>query len=349
MAGLADELTREGLPCSARRLRELGWRDRRRWARALASGTGSPFRARARSTIRGARAFLDAARGAVRDQGRRPRRRQGRHHRREPRQRREAAIRAMPRRGAFGAAGRTIVIEEFLPGGRSRALALTDGERVTPLALAQDYKRIGDGDTGPNTGGMGAHSPSRSWIKTTERAIVRDLLRADRRGLRDEGVVYRGVPVRGPDADGGGPQGPRVQRAVRRPGDPGAAAPAGGRSREGPARLRGGELAPGGISWSTEACVGVVLASAGYPRRPEPATPSRAGLRPPRSTASRSSIRAPPGETGRVVTAGGRVLTVAALGPDVEAARGLAYEAAGKIRFEGMQVRRDIAMDAGTG
>jgi len=110
-----------------------------------------------------------------------------------------------------------------------------------------------------------------------------------------------------------------------------------------------GKLEPGRISWSKEACVGLVLAAPGYPSTPRTGDAIE-GLEAASAFDGVNVFHAGTARrAGRVVTAGGRVLTVAALGPDLVAARGLAHEAAGKIRFEGMQVRRDIAMDAGTG
>jgi phosphoribosylamine--glycine ligase len=196
---------------------------------------------------------------------------------------------------------------------------------------------------------MGAHSPV-PWVdRETERAIVRDVLEATVRALREEGVVYRGCLYAGLMLTA---QGPKVLEFNARFGDP--------ETQVLLPRLEGdlakallacaeGRLEPGRISWSKEACVGLVLATAGYPSAPRTGDAIE-GLG---AASAFDGVHVFHAGTvqraGRVVTAGGRVLTVAALGPDLEAARGLAYEAAGKIRFEGMQVRRDIAMDAGTG
>jgi phosphoribosylamine---glycine ligase len=347
VAGLADELAAKGLPVLGPTAEGARLEGSKAWARALCERHGVPVpRSGIFDEVDGAVEFLDSlaapfvikadglagGKGVVIA---------------EDLEEAEAAARASLVEGAFGAAGRRIVIEEFLEGREVSALALTDGERVVPLALAHDYKRIGDGDTGPNTGGMGAHSPV-PWVDAaSEHTIVRDVLEATVGALRDAGVVYRGCLYAGlmPTADG-----PKVLEFNARFGDP--------ETQVLLPRLEGdlakallacaeGRLEAGMIGWSEEACVGVVLAAAGYPSSPR-AGDAIEGLE---LAASYDGVQVFHAGTsrraGRVVTAGGRVLTVSALGPDLDAARGLAYEAAGEIGFEGMQYRRDIAMGAG--
>lgn len=236
----------------------------------------------------------------------------------------------------------TVVLEEFLEGEELSLLALCDGENVLPLAPAQDYKRIFDGDLGPNTGGMGSYSPVPGFDRDTVEEIadavhrpIVDLMA--HRGHPFHGVLYAGLMI--------GPAGTRVLEFNTRFGDPETQAvlPRLGSdllelcvaARE-PGGLEGAE-AEFGDDWA----VTLVLASAGYPESSskgdvitgieaaaEIAEISHAG------TAERD---------GEVVTAGGRVLNVTALGATPADARDRAYDAAGRIHFEGMQLRTDIA------
>ena len=244
--------------------------------------------------------------------------------------------------GAFGAAGAAVVVEEILSGPEVSAFALCDGRTVTPLALSQDAKRIGDGDTGPNTGGMGAYSPL-PWLASADRG--RDLGRRAPFGGRDgtRGRRVSRAPVRGPDAHAGRPSGDRVQLPVRRSGDRGrASAPADGSGgdalrlcgrpalgREGRSRRRRGGDGRARIRR---------LSGRVRDRREIHGLPEAAALE------SVSVFHAGTTERDdRVVTAGGRVLAVSALGPTLSDARARAYEACGLLSFDGMQYRRDIA------
>jgi len=238
-----------------------------------------------------------------------------------------------------------VVVEEHLEGEELSLLALCDGERAIPMAPAQDYKRIFDGDQGPNTGGMGSYSPvpgidaaRASDICAQVHQPVVDLLRE--RGTPFHGVLYAGLMLTA--------EGPSVLEFNVRFGDPETQAVL--------PRLRSDLLEtlmaatePGGLrgaslEWSEEWAVTVVLASAGYPassssgdviggldRVPSGVEVTHAG------TARRDS---------ELVTAGGRVLNVTALGYDPAAARAAAYAAADMIRFKGRQLRRDIALRA---
>jgi phosphoribosylamine---glycine ligase len=240
-----------------------------------------------------------------------------------------------------------VVLEEHLVGEELSLLALCDGENVLPLAPAQDYKRIFDGDQGPNTGGMGSYSPVpgidavrvEEIADAVHRPVV-DLLR--RRGTPFHGVLYAGLMMTS--------DGPRVLEFNCRFGDPETQAVL-PRLRSDLAELSTAAREPGGLA-STSAefderwAVTVVLASAGYP-----ASSSKgdviSGLG---DASSMEDVEVTHAGTasqgGEIVTAGGRVLNVTALGGDAAAARERAYEAAAKISFEGMQMRTDIAARA---
>ncbi len=243
----------------------------------------------------------------------------------------------------FGAAGDTVLVEEFLDGPEVSLIALTDGKRVIPLAPAQDYKRIGDGNSGPNTGGMGSYSP----VPLLERAIydrvVKSVLERTVEAIAAEGLVYRGVLYAGLVLTSGGP---KVLEFNVRFGDPETQAilP---RMKSDVAELTlaaaEGDLGDLDIEWDERCCVTVTLASAGYPGEYHTGLPI-SGL---------EAAEAVPGATvfhagtalkdGQVVTAGGRVLNVTGLGKDFAEARAVAYEAASKIKFEGVYYRTDIA------
>lgn len=239
----------------------------------------------------------------------------------------------------------TVVLEEFLEGEELSLLALCDGENVVPLAPAQDYKRIFDGDEGPNTGGMGSYSPVRGFgqaeveeiVDAVHRPVVATLAR---RGRPFHGVLYAGLMI--------GSEGPKVLEFNARFGDPETQAVL-PRLRSDLVDLCLAARAPGGLAgidaeFAQEWAVTLVLASAGYPRSSskgdaihgldcaaELAEITHAG------TAERD---------GELVTAGGRVLNVTALGTTPAEARDRAYDAASRIEFEGMQMRSDIAARA---
>jgi len=238
--------------------------------------------------------------------------------------------------------GTTVVMEEFLEGEELSLLALCDGENVVPLAPAQDYKRIFDGDKGPNTGGMGSYSPADDCepgqvdeiVEKVHMPVVREMAR---RGHPFHGVLYAGLMVLDEEFS--------VLEFNVRFGDPETQAVL-PRLRSDLLELCLAAREPGGLAgfdpdWSEEWSVTVVLASAGYPESSskgdvihglaeaaELAEVTHAG------TAERD---------GEIVTAGGRVLNVTGLGPDVAAARDRAYDAARRISFDGMQIRTDIA------
>jgi phosphoribosylamine--glycine ligase len=254
-----------------------------------------------------------------------------------------AALRACLIERAFGDAGAVVLVEEHLTGREVSAFALTDGREVVPLVLAQDFKRAGDGDTGPNTGGMGAYSPV-PWVgEKDERRIWDDVLVRAVRAMESEGVRYVGVLYAGLMIT---EDGPKVLEFNCRFGDPETQAIV--------PRLRSdlGEMllacVEGNIGnykalWTPEVCVTVVLASGGYPG-PYEAGLEIEGLQEAEKVDGVLVFHAGTADRrGRVVTAGGRVLAVSALGSSTEEARDRVDEACSRISFRGMHFRRDIA------
>ncbi|HEY5332997.1 MAG TPA: phosphoribosylamine--glycine ligase [Solirubrobacterales bacterium] len=238
-----------------------------------------------------------------------------------------------------------VVLEEFLEGEELSLLALCDGENVVPLAPAQDYKRIFDGDQGPNTGGMGSYSPVPGFdaaaveqiIATVHRPIVAAMAE---RGTPFHGVLYGGLMI--------GADGPKVIEFNARFGDPETQAVL-PRLRSDLVDLFRAAREPGGLAgmsadFDKDWAVTVVLASAGYPESSSKGDVIR-GLDE-AATIAEVTHAGTAAQDGEIVTAGGRVLNVTGLGPDPAAARDRAYDAAGRISFEGMQVRSDIAARA---
>jgi phosphoribosylamine---glycine ligase len=239
----------------------------------------------------------------------------------------------------------TVVLEEFLEGSELSLLALCDGENVVPLAPAQDYKRIFDGDRGPNTGGMGSYSPVPGFGPAEVEEIVdrvhRPIVTAmARRGIPFHGVLYAGLMI--------GPDGPKVLEFNARFGDPETQAVL-PRLRTDlvdlflAAREPGG-LAGHGAEFAPDWAVTLVLASAGYPQSSSKGD-AIAGL----DAAAELAEITHAGTAARgeeIVTAGGRVLNVTALGAGPAEARDRAYDAANRISFDGMQIRTDIAARA---
>jgi phosphoribosylamine--glycine ligase len=238
-----------------------------------------------------------------------------------------------------------VVLEEFLEGEELSMLAICDGENVVPLAPAQDYKRIFDGDLGPNTGGMGSYSPVPGFGPAEVEEIVDSVHRPTlaamaRRGLPFHGVLYAGLMI--------GPQGPRVLEFNTRFGDPETQAVL--------PRLRSDLLdlcqaagEPGGLAgvsaeFDDDWAVTLVLASAGYPSSSSKGD-AISGLEEAAKLAEVTHAGTARSD-GEIVTAGGRVLNVTGLGPTPASARASAYSAASRISFDGMQIRTDIAARA---
>jgi phosphoribosylamine---glycine ligase len=241
----------------------------------------------------------------------------------------------------------TVVLEEFLEGEEVSLFALCDGVRAVPMTPAQDYKRIFDGDRGPNTGGMGSYSP----VSGVDADIVEEIARTVHQPIVDElrrratpfhGVLYAGLMMTA--------AGPKVLEFNARFGDPETQAilP---RLRSDVLELLDRAARPAGlegaaIDWSDDWAVTVVLASAGYP---ESSSSGEAITGLDEAAAAGAEVThagTASSEDGSIVTAGGRVLNVTALGGSPAEARERAYEAAGRINFEGMQMRTDIAARA---
>jgi phosphoribosylamine---glycine ligase len=260
----------------------------------------------------------------------------------------DVAIRVAMEDRQFGAAGARLVIEECLSGPEVSFFALCDGTRALPIASAQDHKRIFDDDRGPNTGGMGAFSPSPLVDAAMEARILRDIVDPVLRGMRAEGTEYCGFLYAGlmMTCDG-----PRVIEYNVRFGDPEAqavmplidgdfvsllAAAADGDLRGRAVTLRGG------------VSVGVVIAAGGYPGPVSSGAPI-SGLDAAARVPDVMVFHAGTARRGDdIVTAGGRVLTVVATAPGYQSAIDRAYEAVSLISFEGMQYRRDIGRKAVT-
>ncbi|MCU1488703.1 MAG: purD [Acidimicrobiaceae bacterium] len=250
---------------------------------------------------------------------------------------------------AFGAAGSTVVVEEALSGPELSLLVLCDGRRCLPLPAAQDYKRLGDHDAGPNTGGMGAYSPvplatERLVEQVMDEIVQPSLAELERRGISYRGVLYAGLMC--------GPQGPKLVEYNVRFGDPEAQVVLPRLDGDVAELLRAaaaGELPDKVVVRSDLAAVGVVVASAGYPGAP------RLGDRlygvDEASTVEGVMVlhgatarREPTDSAARAfATAGGRVLTVVGTGTDLAEARERAYRATDLISFPGAQHRSDIA------
>jgi phosphoribosylamine---glycine ligase len=237
-----------------------------------------------------------------------------------------------------------VFVEEHLTGEELSLLALCDGERAIPMAPAQDFKRIGDGDVGPNTGGMGSYSPVPGAGDAHElSAVVHQPLLDElrRRGTPFHGVLYAGLMLT--------PDGPRVIEYNARFGDPETQAVL-PRLRSDLLELLHRAASPGGLEGATldftdDAAVTVVLASGGYPASSSSGDVI-SGLDDVGAGVELTHAGTARRDDGAIVTAGGRVLNVTALGPDIGAARDAAYAAADLITFEGRQLRRDIALRA---
>ena len=245
--------------------------------------------------------------------------------------------------GAFGQAGSTVVVEEHLEGREVSAFALADGSTAVPLAFAQDFKRIGDDDTGPNTGGMGAYTPVPFVDAAMAEAIGTDVLERTVAAMAAEGVPYRGVLYAGLmlTADG-----PKVLEFNCRFGDPETQVVLPLLGSEPAALFRAcaeGTLPGAGVEIRPGACVTVVVASGGYPAS-GPTGFEISGLAEAGALEGVTVFHSGTAERqGRVVTSGGRVLSVSAIGRSIAEARDRAYEAVGRVSFEGMQHRTDIA------
>ncbi len=243
----------------------------------------------------------------------------------------------------FGVAGNKVIVEEFLEGEEVSVLAFTDGKTVVPMVSSQDHKRIFDNDRGPNTGGMGAYSPAPVYTPDVQSVVEKQVLDAVIQGMANEGKPYKGVIYAGMMVT---KDGPKVLEFNCRFGDP--------ETQPVLMRLESDlvevmlavveeRLSDRGIRWSDKASVCVVMASGGYPGSYEKGKVIHGLDRVTRATVFHAGTRL---AEGNIVTNGGRVLGVTALGKSIKEAIETAYQEVGKISFAGMQYRKDIGQKA---
>ncbi len=248
---------------------------------------------------------------------------------------------AMNRR-IFGEAGDVVIVEEFLQGREVSVFAFTDGERISPLLAACDYKRAGDGDAGPNTGGMGSYSPPEFWDAALAADSERVALRPAVDGMGEEGHPYKGVLYAGLMLTQAGL---KVLEYNCRLGDPEAQVVLPLLETdlvELAQTVAEGDLTKTEIRWSEDTCVGVVVAPQGYPGSYETGLPiSGLDEMPADALVFHAGTRL---EDSRVLTSGGRVLTVVGRAPTLSQARDRAYAALERVRFQGAYYRTDIAL-----
>ncbi len=256
------------------------------------------------------------------------------------------AVDAMMRRRVFGDAGARVLIEDRLTGQEASFHVIADGVRFVVLGAAQDHKRVGDGDAGPNTGGMGAYAPVPAVTAAVEAAILRDIVEPTFRGLRADGIVFRGTLFVGVMLT---PDGPRVLEYNVRFGDPECAVLLARLDGDILELLQGaarGDLSVGSVRVRPGAALAVVMAAHGYPASVRSGD-TISGLDAAASVEGVQVFHAGTKRDGdRVVTSGGRVLAVTAHGVDVAHARARAYDAVAQIHWAGEHHRSDIAFRA---
>ncbi|MGQ0799940.1 MAG: phosphoribosylamine--glycine ligase [Pseudomarimonas sp.] len=258
----------------------------------------------------------------------------------------EAAVTDMLAGNAFGAAGSRVVIEEFLLGEEASFIVMVDGKHALPMATSQDHKRVGDGDTGPNTGGMGAYSPAPVVTAEVHARVMREVIEPTVRGMADDGVIFTGFLYAGLMIDHTGA--PKVIEFNVRFGDP----------ETQPVMLRltsdfvdlieagiEGRLDQAAPQWDSRPSLGIVMAAANYPDTPRVGDVIH-GLDSPPATDTKVFHAGTRLHAGQVVTASGRVLTVCALGESVRAAQTQAYAALSPIHWHGEFHRHDIGWRA---
>ena len=256
-----------------------------------------------------------------------------------------SAVQSIMQEKAFGNAGDQVVVEEFLTGQEVSLLAFTDGKTVLPLDSAQDHKAAFDGDKGPNTGGMGAYSPALVFTEELKQQVIDEIMIPTVRAMAKEGRYYRGILYAGLMLT---ESGPKVLEFNARFGDP----------ETQPIMMRikndivpifeaciDGTLAKQSLQWRQEPTVCVVMAAKGYPSSYEKGK-EISGLN---SDENRQTVVFHAGtklENGKVLTNGGRVLGVTALGSDINQAIKNAYSAVDKIKWDGVHYRKDIGNKA---
>ncbi|MEE4302345.1 MAG: phosphoribosylamine--glycine ligase [Pseudomonadales bacterium] len=257
-----------------------------------------------------------------------------------------AAVRDMLGGDAFGRAGHRVVIEEFMAGEEASFIVVADGERFLAFASSQDHKRVGEGDVGPNTGGMGAYSPAPVVTPEVEARVLERIVAPTIAGMAADGVPYRGFLYAGLMIDAAGD--PRVVEFNCRFGDP-EAQPVLARLETDLVRLclqaARGRLEFDALAFDARTALGVVLAAEGYPGAYGKGEVirglgARAGATDDEALVFHAGTARD--EAGNVVTDGGRVLCVVGLGRTVTEAASRAYAGVARIDFEGMQFRRDI-------
>lgn len=254
----------------------------------------------------------------------------------------EQALHDMLGAHSFGDASASVVIEEFLEGEEASYIVISDGQCALPMATSQDHKRVGEADTGPNTGGMGAYSPAPVVTPEIDRRIMEKVIKPTLAGMAAEGAPFIGFLYAGLMIDKNGA--PKVIEFNVRFGDP----------ETQPIMLRlqsdllemieaalEGRLRGLNVSWDPRPAIGVVMAAHGYPGKARSGDVIR-GLDVDTGKDCKIFHAGTRDRDGEVVTAGGRVLTVCALGQDLAAARERAYATVATIRFEGSFQRRDI-------
>jgi len=253
------------------------------------------------------------------------------------------ALASMMESKTLGVAGDRVVIEECLSGKEMSTFVFTDGKTVVPMVPACDYKRVNDGDQGPNTGGMGSYSPPSFYNASLAKTIQTTIMEPTVRAMAKEGTPYRGVLYGGLMIT---PEGVKVLEFNARFGDP--------ETQVTLPRLKTdlidimmavieGRLDQIKVKWSDDACVGVVMASGGYPGDYKTGMPI-AGLDSLDKDILVFHAGTKNGQDGQVLTNGGRVLTVVALGKTIAEAREKVYANIRRIRFEGAHYRKDIAL-----
>ena len=343
VAGLADRLAAAGHPVFGPSSEAARLEGSKAWAKDLCDRHGIPAaRSRSAATMSEALGALDefgspyvvkvdglaAGKGVV------------------VTEERDEAVRALELalvRREFGDAGSHVVLEEHLSGREVSAFALADGSTALPLGFAEDFKRVDDGDAGPNTGGMGAYSPVPFVDESIAERIRTEILERTIRALEEDGVPYRGVLYAGLMLTD---EGPKVLEFNCRFGDPETQVLMPRLGSE-PADLllacARGDLGDGEVELRPGACVTVVLASGGYPGAYETGFVIE-GLDAAEGVEGATVFHSGTAERqGRVVTTGGRVLSVSATGTSIAEARHRAYDASERLSFEGMRHRTDIA------
>jgi phosphoribosylamine--glycine ligase len=255
----------------------------------------------------------------------------------------QEALYSIMKSKALGEAGNSVIIEEYLEGKELSAFAFTDGKTIIPAAPACDYKRIYDGDRGPNTGGMGSYSPPPFYSQLMEKKISEVIMKPTVEAMNREGTPYQSILYGGLMITNNGP---KVLEFNARFGDP--------ETQVILPRLKtdlveimqavvDGKLDKMNIAWSEDACVGVVIASDGYPGSYQTGFPISGLNDMDKDVLVFHAGTKLGGEKGQVITSGGRVLTVVATGKNLAEAREKVYKNIPRIRFEGSYYRKDIA------